>query len=193
MLFKNKGSQNDCTKCRMIGLLPTAYTLVSTLLLHRLRLECEGFLDSDQARFHQIIILSEILSLNFKRKPHQLVKLAWRHSVAVQSLTFIYLKTSFLVYNVLRERSTTLQSTSHKYSINSAPRLAISLVLPLPPHHHFLPLYQCRCYILYCLAKLGSTIALVPAPRTAPLVDWAVADASVSVQSHPPRNQRSLP
>ena len=125
-------------------------------------------------------------SLNFKRKPHQLVKLAWRHSVTVQSLTFIYLKTSFLVYNVLRERSTTLQSTSHKHSINSAPRLAISLGLPLPPHHRFLPLYQCRCYILYCLAKLGSTIALAPAPRTAPLVDWAVADASVSVQSHPP-------
>ena len=37
----------------MIGLLPTAYTLVSTLLLHRLRLECEGFLDSDQAGSRQ--------------------------------------------------------------------------------------------------------------------------------------------
>ena len=53
----------------MIGLLPTAYKLLSTLLLHRLRLECEGFLDSDQAGFRQhrgtrdqIIILSEILA-----------------------------------------------------------------------------------------------------------------------------------
>ena len=69
MLFKNKGSQNDCTKYRMIGLLPTAYKLVSTLLLHRLRLECEGFLDLDQAGFRQkrgtrdqIIVLSEVLA-----------------------------------------------------------------------------------------------------------------------------------
>ena len=36
MLFKNKGSKNDCTKYRMICLLPTAYKMVSTLLLHRL-------------------------------------------------------------------------------------------------------------------------------------------------------------
>ena len=36
--------------CRMICLLPTAYKLLSTILLNRMRLECEGFLQNDQAR-----------------------------------------------------------------------------------------------------------------------------------------------
>ena len=53
MLFKNKGSKHDCTKYRMICLLPTAYKMVSTLLLHRLRLGCEGFLWSDQCGFRR--------------------------------------------------------------------------------------------------------------------------------------------
>ena len=69
MLFKNKGSNNDCSKYRMICLLPHAYKMVSTLLLHRLRLECEGFLAECQAGFRQhrstqdqILILSEIIA-----------------------------------------------------------------------------------------------------------------------------------
>ena len=49
MLFKNKGSSDDCSKYRMICLLPHAYKMLSTVLLHRLRLECEGFLNECQA------------------------------------------------------------------------------------------------------------------------------------------------
>ena len=54
----------------MICLLPTAYKMVSTLLLHRLRHECEGFLGNDQSGFRQhrstrdqISILAETLAL----------------------------------------------------------------------------------------------------------------------------------
>ena len=69
MLFKNKGSSDDCSKYRMICLLPHAYKMISTLLLHRLRLECEGFLKECQAGFRQhmgcrdqIIILAEMIA-----------------------------------------------------------------------------------------------------------------------------------
>lgn len=53
MLYKQKGSTNDCSKYRMVGLLPIAYKMLSTLLLHRMRIECEGFLDEDQAGFRR--------------------------------------------------------------------------------------------------------------------------------------------
>ena len=53
----------------MICLLPHAYKMISTLLLHRLRLECEGFLKECQAGFRQhmgcrdqIIILAEMIA-----------------------------------------------------------------------------------------------------------------------------------
>ena len=69
MLFKNKGSSDDCSKYRMICLLPHAYKMLSTLLLHRLRFECEGFLNECQAGFRQhrgcrdqIIILAEMIA-----------------------------------------------------------------------------------------------------------------------------------
>ena len=69
MIYKNKGSHNDCSKYRMICLLPTAYKMLSTLLLRRMRAECEGFLDDDQAGFRrgrgcrdQIIVLSECIA-----------------------------------------------------------------------------------------------------------------------------------
>ena len=56
MLFKNKGSSDDCSKYRMICLLPHAYKMLSTLLLHRLRFECEGFLNECQAGFRQHVM-----------------------------------------------------------------------------------------------------------------------------------------
>ena len=53
----------------MICLLPTAYKMLSTLLLHRLRLECDGFLSENQMGFRQhrstrdhIVILSECIA-----------------------------------------------------------------------------------------------------------------------------------
>ena len=53
----------------MICLLPTAYKLLSTVLLHRMRLECEGFLQNDQAGFRRhrgcrdgILILTELIA-----------------------------------------------------------------------------------------------------------------------------------
>ena len=69
MIFKNKGSPNDCSKYRMICLLPTAYKMLSTLILQLLRTECEGFMNDDQCGFRnyritrdQIITLTEVLN-----------------------------------------------------------------------------------------------------------------------------------
>ena len=51
MLFKNKGSVNDPTKYRCIGLLPHAYKLLSLVLLKRIMTECNKFLSDWQAGF----------------------------------------------------------------------------------------------------------------------------------------------
>ena len=44
MLYKDKGSVDDLTKYRCIGLLPHSYKLLSIILLERLNAECAGFL-----------------------------------------------------------------------------------------------------------------------------------------------------
>lgn len=69
MIYKNKGSTDDMSKYRMICLLPTAYKMLSTLILRRLRIECEGFIEDDQCGFmrgkgtrDQICIFSEVIS-----------------------------------------------------------------------------------------------------------------------------------
>ena len=52
MIFKNKGSPNDLTKYRCIGLLPHAYKLLSLVLLERIIMsECSDFLSDWQAGF----------------------------------------------------------------------------------------------------------------------------------------------
>ena len=51
MLFKNKGSSDDMTKYRCIGLLPHSYKLLSLIMLERLTEECESFLSDWQAGF----------------------------------------------------------------------------------------------------------------------------------------------
>ena len=43
MLYKNKGSVNDPSKCRCIGLLPHAYKLLSVAMLERISNECADF------------------------------------------------------------------------------------------------------------------------------------------------------
>ena len=43
MIYKRKGSHNDCTKYRVIGLLNHAYKIMSTILIRRIVKECEGF------------------------------------------------------------------------------------------------------------------------------------------------------
>ena len=43
MIYKNKGSHNDCSKYRAIGLLNHAYKIMSVVLLKRLVKECERF------------------------------------------------------------------------------------------------------------------------------------------------------
>ena len=51
MLFKNKGSVNDPTKYRCIGLLPHAYKILSLVLLERIHKECNEYLSDWQAGF----------------------------------------------------------------------------------------------------------------------------------------------
>ena len=53
MIYKKKGSHNDCTKYRAIGLLNHAYKIMSTVLLRRIVTECEGFLSDWQAGFRK--------------------------------------------------------------------------------------------------------------------------------------------
>ena len=43
MLYKKKGSHNDCTKYRALGLLNHAYKIMTVVLLRRLVVECHDF------------------------------------------------------------------------------------------------------------------------------------------------------
>ena len=51
MIYKRKGSPNDCTKYRAIGLLNHAYKIMSTVLLRRIVEECKSFFSEWQAGF----------------------------------------------------------------------------------------------------------------------------------------------
>ena len=51
MIFKNKGSPDDCTKYRCIGLLNHAYKIMTVVLLKRLVAECQAFFSDWQAGF----------------------------------------------------------------------------------------------------------------------------------------------
>ena len=51
MMFKNKGSPDDCSKYRALGLLNHAYKIMSVILLKRLVDECAEFLSDWQAGF----------------------------------------------------------------------------------------------------------------------------------------------
>ena len=53
MLYKHKGSPNDPTKYRCIGLLNHAYKVLSQCMLARLEVETKGFLSEWQAGFHK--------------------------------------------------------------------------------------------------------------------------------------------
>ena len=51
MIFKNKGSRDDPSKYRCIGLLPHAYKILSLVMLERIMNECAEFLSDWQAGF----------------------------------------------------------------------------------------------------------------------------------------------
>ena len=53
MLYKNKGSHNDCSKYRALGLLNHAYKIMSVVLLRRLVEECKDFFSEFQAGFRK--------------------------------------------------------------------------------------------------------------------------------------------
>ena len=53
MIYKNKGSQNDCSKYRAIGLLNHAYKILSVILLRRLERECAKFFSDWQVGFRR--------------------------------------------------------------------------------------------------------------------------------------------
>ena len=54
MLYKNKGSKNDPSKYRCIGLLNHCYKMLSTILLGRIQQETNGFLSDWQAGFRKL-------------------------------------------------------------------------------------------------------------------------------------------
>ena len=51
MMYKNKGSQDDCSKYRALGLLNHSYKIMSVILLRRLVKECASFFSDWQAGF----------------------------------------------------------------------------------------------------------------------------------------------
>ena len=51
MIYKNKGSPDDYSKYRAIGLLNHSYMIMSTILLRRLITECSAFISEWQAGF----------------------------------------------------------------------------------------------------------------------------------------------
>ena len=53
LIYKNKGSSDDCKKYRAIGLLNHSYKILSIVLLHRLVKECGHFFSDWQAGFRQ--------------------------------------------------------------------------------------------------------------------------------------------
>ena len=53
MLFKHKGSTNDPSKYRCLGMLNHGYKVLSTILLGRIVRETEGYLPDWQAGFRQ--------------------------------------------------------------------------------------------------------------------------------------------
>ena len=44
MIYKNKGSRDDPSKYRCIGLLPHAYKILSLVMLERVMKECSDYL-----------------------------------------------------------------------------------------------------------------------------------------------------
>ena len=53
MIYKRKGSPDDCSKYRAIGLLNHAYKILSVILLRRLEQECAKFFSEWQAGFRK--------------------------------------------------------------------------------------------------------------------------------------------
>ena len=53
MLYKNKGSSNDPSKYRCIGLLSHAFKVFQQCLLEQLEVETEGYLSDWQAGFRK--------------------------------------------------------------------------------------------------------------------------------------------
>ena len=51
LIYKNKGSPDDYSKYRAIGLLNHSYKIMSTILLRRLITECSAFISEWQAGF----------------------------------------------------------------------------------------------------------------------------------------------
>ena len=53
MIFKGKGSSDDCSNYRCIGLLNHAYKIMTVILLQRLVAQCESYFSDWQAGFRQ--------------------------------------------------------------------------------------------------------------------------------------------
>ena len=54
MLYKNKGSSDDPTKYRCLGMLNHTYKVLSTIILDRIIKETQGYLPDWQAGFRQL-------------------------------------------------------------------------------------------------------------------------------------------
>ena len=100
MLYKRKGSPNDPTKYRCIGLLNSAYKVLSAVMLQRLMIETKGYLQDWQAGFRQgrgcrdnVLILRTLVDKMLKEgKP--LVLTFIDYSAAFDSVTHKFLDTA---------------------------------------------------------------------------------------------------
>ena len=100
MLFKNKGSVNDPSKYRCIGLLPHAYKILSLVMLERIMSECSGFLSEWQAGFRpergcrDNILLLRVLFDQALQRGENLVVTYIDYSAAFDSISHKFLDKS---------------------------------------------------------------------------------------------------
>lgn len=100
MLFKNKGSINDHSKYRCIGLLPHAYKILSLVMLERLMNECGHYLSDWQAGFRpergcrdNILLLRVLLDQALERGENLIITFI-DYSAAFDSVSHKFLDAS---------------------------------------------------------------------------------------------------
>ena len=110
MIYKKKGSHNDCSKYRAIGLLNHAYKIMTVVLLRRLVVECQDFLSDWQAGFRaqrgcrDNILLLRLLYDQIIRKKESCVVTYIDYSAAFDSVSHKFLDATLAAAGASRKR-----------------------------------------------------------------------------------------